>query len=586
MFVRRFRNHALLVALLSAALVLAGCSPSSPGRPAAPPSASAPSAPSAEPLTYETVSAEYDLGPTTLVQSSAAPGSAHREMPVDLNGVIAAPQEGGPYPVAVILHGMHPGCPVDANGVDSWPCDPADEQPNHAGFAWLAEELAARGMVALALNLNAEYTLGFGETTPDDRLEQLVDMHLRALGEASAGGDVDLGIDLTGRADTSQLLLVGHSRGGESAVTLASDWVGAPDGERPYGPAAGLLLLAPAVVFSTPDGALPAPTAIVLPSCDADVRAQDGMGHLESTRLADNDTWVTAAWVDGANHNNVNTTLSADAFALEGRPDCEPGLDPSTQRDVTGAYAADFATVLFDDDPQQVAAARARMGIDPATPAPATLYGTPAQVALLLPDDQRLPLLTPTGAEGLAADGRATLAADSVRTLLCPAGYYTPYMEPDLADCRRAQLTVPGDPALALASWSAPGGILRVGLPADARDLSAFTSLSVRAAVDPLSALNPQGSAQSFTIRMTDTSGASSSVTVGPDTPALRYPAGVAEADEHFEGQRFTGPAPLMPVRIPLDQFDVDLTRISEIGLVFDQTPTGALLLADLEVIR
>jgi len=37
-----------------------------------------------------------------------------------------------------------------------------------------------------------------------------------------------------------------------------------------------------------------------------------------------------------------------------------------------------------------------------------------------------------------------------------------------------------------------------------------------------------------------------------------------------------------MPARIPLDQFDVDLTRISDFSLVFDQTPTGALLLADL----
>ena len=581
---RRFRKHALLVPLLSATLVLAGCGAS--GGPAAPPNASAPSAASVELITYETVSAEYDLGRATLVQSSAAPGSAHREMPVQLNGVIAAPQEGGPYPVAVILHGMHPGCPVDANGVDSWPCDPADEQANHAGFAWLAEQLAARGMVALALNLNAEYTLGFGETTPGDRLEQLVDLHLRALVDASASGDADFGIDLTGRVDTSQLLLVGHSRGGESAVTLAKDWAAAPDGEQIYGPAAGLLLLAPAVVFSAPDGVLPAPTAVVLPSCDADVRAQDGMGYLESARLVDNDTWVTAAWLDGANHNNVNTTLAADAFALEGRPDCEPDLGPSTQREVTGAYAADFATVLFDDDPQQVAAARARMGIDPATPAPATLYGTPAQVALLLPGDQRLSLLTPTGTEGLTADGGATLVAHGVNTLLCPAGYYTPYMEPDLVDCHRALLTVPGDPALTLASWSAPGGVLRVALPAIAHDLSAFTSLSVRTAVDPLSALNPAGSAQSFTLRLTDASGASANVTVGPADAALRYPAGVAEDDEHFDGQRFTGPTPLMPVRIPLDQFDVDLTRISEISLVFDKTPTGALLLADLEAIR
>ena len=143
---RRFRGPALLVALLSATLVLAGCGAS--GGPAAPPKRPRRAHPASSPSPTRPCPPSTTWAAPRSWQSSAAPGSAHREMPVQLNGVIAAPQEGGPYPVAVILHGMHPGCPVDANGVDSWPCDPADEQPNHAGFAWLAEELAARGMVA------------------------------------------------------------------------------------------------------------------------------------------------------------------------------------------------------------------------------------------------------------------------------------------------------------------------------------------------------------------------------------------------------------------------------------------------------
>ena len=411
------------------------------------------------------------VDPQVTHQPQEAPAvRATGRCPCSSTAVIAAPQEGGPYPVAVILHGMHPGCPVDANGVDSWPCDPADEQPNHAGFAWLAEELAARGMVALALNLNARVHPRLRRDHPRRSPRAAGRPAPSALGDASAGGDADFGIDLTGRADTSQLLLVGHSRGGESAVTLATDWAAAPDGEQPYGPAAGLLLLAPAVVFSAPDGVLPAPTAIVLPSCDADVRAQDGMGYLESARLVDNDTWVTAAWLDGANHNNVNTTLAADAFALEGRPDCEPGLSPSTQREVTGAYAADFATVAVRRRPP---AGRGRPGPDghrPRRPCTdhAVRYPGPGRVpaprrpALAAAHPHRRP-------SDLSADSGAILVADGLSATLCPAGYYTPYMEPDLVDCHRAQLTVPGDPALALASWSEPGGVLRVALPAVAR---------------------------------------------------------------------------------------------------------------------
>ena len=65
-------------------------------------------------------------------------------MPVRLNGLIAAPETGGPHPVVVIFHGTHPGCPVDEMGVDRWPCAPEVEQPNYRGFEYLVRELAAR----------------------------------------------------------------------------------------------------------------------------------------------------------------------------------------------------------------------------------------------------------------------------------------------------------------------------------------------------------------------------------------------------------------------------------------------------------
>ena len=54
----------------------------------------------------------YDLGETTLIQDNFAADSRFRNMPARLNGVMAAPTGEGPFPVVLILHGTHPGCPV------------------------------------------------------------------------------------------------------------------------------------------------------------------------------------------------------------------------------------------------------------------------------------------------------------------------------------------------------------------------------------------------------------------------------------------------------------------------------------------
>ncbi len=123
---------------------------------------------------------EYNLGDTTITQSIFPEDSRFRNMPVRLNGIISVPDgEGGPYPVVVILHGNHPGCPIpEGDHVDRWPCDPEVERPNYRGFDYLVSRLAAQGYIALSMNVNAENTFGFGEPVPIERLGQLVDLHL------------------------------------------------------------------------------------------------------------------------------------------------------------------------------------------------------------------------------------------------------------------------------------------------------------------------------------------------------------------------------------------------------------------------
>ena len=110
-------------------------------------------------------------------------------------------------------------------------------------------------------------------------------------------------------------------------------------------------------------------------------------------------------------------------------------------------------------------------------------------------------------------------------------------------------------------------------------------ALSLRAAVDPASALNPPGTPQPLTIQLTDRAGNQASVTTRPDEPALAYPAGEMRTDE-VSPDFFTGIVALTPVRIPLTQFTgVDPTAITEVAVAPD-TPRGALFLADIEFVQ
>ncbi len=204
--------------LAGASLALAACSSPLPPVIVSPEAQATAPAPQAAPRAVE-----YNLGQATIVQERFPEGDRFRDMPVRLNGVIAAPTEGdGPFPVVMIIHGSHPGCPELEHGVDRWPCDPEVEQRNYSGFAYLVEALAEQGYVALAPNFNAEHTFGFGEPTPDERLTQVFDLHMQGLAEAAAGRANGFGVDLAGRADLGRLALFGHSRGGGSAVGLAN----------------------------------------------------------------------------------------------------------------------------------------------------------------------------------------------------------------------------------------------------------------------------------------------------------------------------------------------------------------------------
>jgi dienelactone hydrolase len=536
---------------------------------------------------------DYDLGETFLLQPSFPEESRFHKMPVRLNGQIALPaQADGPAPVVVIFHGNHPGCPVPAGDtVDRWPCDPALEQPNYRGFDYLLSRLAAEGYVALSININAENTFGFGEVAAGTRTRQLLDLHLQALRTATDGGDNGFGVELAGRADLQRLALFGHSRGGEMAAWLANHTeLAAADAyaQLGYGPVHGLLLIAPAVVSFLPDEAQ-MPQAILMAVCDQDVVGQDGQYFFEGARMAAGQAeWVLATWLEAAGHNAFNRILRDEAAMRPGRPDCEPMLAPEAQRAFLSDYAADFLTTIFSDSPDAVSAAGARLGLDVREPAPDTQYGLAARVGTLAPAADRQRLFVPFASDELVTHllGGAVTEA-GITTFYCEAGYVTPFVRPGSEPCKRVNFVAPANPEMVVLSWIEPGGAWRFALPAGARDLAGYRAFSLRAALDPTSPLNAPDATQAFSVQLTDGAGRVATVATRPDEPALQFPLGVLEEDEVFAGGIFGTPVPMTTLRLQLADFaEVDLGDIREIALVFDQTPSGSLFMADLEWVR
>ncbi len=177
--------------------------------------------------------------------------------------------------------------------------------------------------------------------------------------------------------------------------------------------------------------------------------------------------------------------------------------------------------------------------------------------------------------------------ADNVATHFCPKGFYNAQMLPGSEPCRRNYVTIPGQPAHAVLWWQEQGAALRFSLPEGSGDLSGYTTLSLRAAVDPASPLNAAGQPQAFSVQLTDRAGNRAAVQTRPDEPALAFPSGQMQEVSATDTGFFNGIVPLTTIRMPLSAFaGVDLSDIAEVALLFDQTPSGALFVGDIEWVR
>jgi len=504
-----------------------------------------------------------------------------RPVPAPLDGIIAVPNMEGPHPLVVIFHGNTPVQSV--------------RERMYSGFDYLVRQLAAEGYVVISFNVLVNYSFEMGEPAVHNEWAlALFDYHLDFLEQANAGQDVGHGVDLANMIDLNQIHLIGHSRGGEVTEDLARR-----DEELGLGRIRSMIRIGTTVIPQ--DGHYPdIPTGIILPEFDGDV-PQDGQLIFDEIMMEGlNQSIVSLVYLRGANHNFFNRMFTVDDRTGGGGSVAqmypETWLTREQQEDFIMHYAAAFLAMV--DGKREPWGTFSVM-----EPQPVTMFGYEVVASTYISGRQRI-LPVPSEEVINRATGMITCAvhfesseeADydiTLRPLVTPTiggtaglSFYVqtaplessgPFNHP--AVFGREDMRLP----LYALQWASIDCMLFFLPLID--DFSNYNALSLYVAVDSYNELNPQGRNQAFTVALTDSSGIQQSVIIPVGSSALAYHPGYAFQFELWDNvlTGWTGYMPLGELRIPLTYFDeVDLSSIAEISIIFDQTPSGAVMLSNI----
>lgn len=252
---------------------------------------------------YAVAFADYDAGAVEVGGADAPHSNYSYEARV--RGRVWYPEDGGPWPVIVLLHGQHSTCALGDEEALIMVDDCDDEEglntpyPNHLGYAYLAEPLASHGYVVVSI-LAKEINQQNG--SPDVGMWARGELVLATLDAVRTGAE-GFPVDASRRADVTRVGIMGHSRGGEGVVTAAHVNAARPTGERHA--LRAIVALAPTDFNGR--GAEGVPLLSLVPYCDADVYSLHGLRTFDHSRHLAPGSDTVQVLVRGTNHNNYNS---------------------------------------------------------------------------------------------------------------------------------------------------------------------------------------------------------------------------------------------------------------------------------------
>ncbi|MGL5930375.1 MAG: hypothetical protein ACRCY8_15700 [Dermatophilaceae bacterium] len=419
--------------------------------------------------------------------------------PVEMQAAVISPVGAdGARPVALFLHGRHVTCFRGGEVAGVWPCPEGwDSIPSYRGYLHTQRLLASQGWITVSIGVN-------GVNGQDDSLadggagarSEIVRAHLARwaewAGSDQAWNGAPAAVRSGPRPDLDQVLLVGHSRGGEGVNRAALD--SASDANAGWR-VRGQVLLGPTAFGQNPVPGIP--TTVVLPYCDGDVSDLQGQAYLDQARdVTDDPALRSSVMVLGANHNYFNTEWTPGESVAPSSDDysgsdevcgaqADTRLDAAEQRAVGNTYVAATAQVLVGKDAAVLplldgSGARAESAGD-------------AQVLTHALGARRSPLLVPdadTSAQGVDGVSATVCRTDPLVGESPAAGSSAPCapdVAPDAVPHFLANpLGLPDGPTRQAVSidWQRSGGAVDLPLPGP-RSLVDADDLALRVAVPP-----------------------------------------------------------------------------------------------------
>ncbi|MEG1001499.1 MAG: hypothetical protein RSD26_09550 [Cellulosilyticaceae bacterium] len=438
------------------------------------------------------------------------------------------------------------------------------------GFTYLVQELASNGYLTVSLNIPPNYLLGHDSQEINRRIEELFTSHFHYLNRALTGENVGYGLDITGLGDLSNVSFISHSLSAQSLYALADSYANSDEFNL-----SSLLFIAPSYLPSAEVPFTSVPTSIIIPELDGTISSLDGQALYDDlTHLEVPPTLTSLVYLYGANHNAFNSLIEFDdSLNLNQELLPKSKLTTHNQRDFVTHYSIDFFNSIIEDE-------RLDIGLQANALAPSQLYGYKVLTSLHSPNE--LSIFAPTGkhSESFNTLGGDIKLKNTALTYVIDS--YLPTKD------TAGAFFLPGNPfefPLLRLSWNVPSGVISTIIPPKYKDVSSFESLSLSIGVDPTNSLNLPDTPQSFILEFKDTSGKAQRVLIDPSVSSMNYPSGMLISNVFTSyWSSFT---PLSSLRIPLNLLDrIDLTNLYSISFIFNQTPSGSLMLGDMSFIN
>ncbi|MGL4989581.1 MAG: hypothetical protein ACRC57_00230 [Sarcina sp.] len=473
---------------------------------------------------------DMNFGKTEYVSSS------DKVMPYEKKMTISVPKIEGKKKLAIILHGSYDNENEDIR-FDS-------------GFDYLTEELAKNGYIGASLDVQSAYVWKYGDNDDNEKIRAMYKEFIQTL-----KNDEFLGNEI----DFSNVILIGHSRAGETIQDIAMQ-----DKDIK-----GFISIAPVGISRQERVDLNG--LIIVPEYDGDVVGLDGIAMYDQM-IEDNkrESDLDLIILQKANHNYFNKNIKKnDVTMLGDSQKIEMQLSKEEQQEFLKYITVDFMNhtfgnlnenSYFNKDTQEVK----------------RVNGFEVKTKSYRKDEEYL-VDENNFSEAVSENVQIkTIKESSFYKLDETRGFNIPMFYKNNEPVVKRLLSM---------EWKNKGD--KMSIPLDNRNLLKHKVININIAQDPSNELNIKGENQGFTIVLKDSRGREYGVIVDTSANALDYVDGKLDETTIFEDKHYfwSSYTPLTMVRIPLDNFDnIDLADIVAIEFIFDQTNSGAIMLENIKI--